>query len=137
MLTTAERVLGRRQLRIERRQHRAHGHPQETDAPHQPGTIEYAESFVSYFDSHSRTEPLFLPELEVATHVIRLMKKDDRTAAVTEIATLMSSLDSRPHYDGTGWYGFRHAVRCRLEPHHVETMALSTCPCHKPHTTST
>ena len=124
LLTTAARVLRRRQLPIERHQHReAHGQPQETDAPHQPGTIEYAESFVSYLDSHSRTEPLFLPELEVATHVIRLMKKDDRTAAVTEIATLMSSLDSRPHYDGTGWYGFRHAVRCWLDAHQGRTGA--------------
>ncbi len=125
LLTTAERVLGRRQLRHRAPPASGHGQPQETDAPHQPGTIEYAESFVSYFDSHSRTEPLFLPELEVATHVIRLMKKDDRTAAATEIATLMSSLDSRPHYDGTGWYGFRHAVRCWLDAHQSRTGAGS------------
>jgi len=125
LLTTAERVLGRRQLRHRAPPASGHGQPQETGAPHQPGTIEYAESFVSYFDSHSRTEPLFLPELEVATHVIRLMKKDDRTAAATEIATLMSSLDSRPHYDGTGWYGFRHAVRCWLDAHQSRTGAGS------------
>jgi len=125
LLTTAERVLGRRQLRHRAPPASGHGQPQETDAPHQPGTIEYAESFVSYFDSHSRTEPLFLPALEVATHVIRLMKKDDRTAAATEIATLMSSLDSRPHYDGTGWYGFRHAVRCWLDAHQGRTGAGS------------
>jgi DNA-binding NtrC family response regulator len=111
LLSAAERALGRRRHGAAPRQ------PRETDSAPRPGTIEDIESFVSYFESCSRTEPLFLPELEVATQVIRLMKQKDRPGAATEIVTLMSSLDRRPHYDGTGWYGFCGAVRCWLDAH--------------------
>src|SRR2546425_1448686 len=61
------------------------------------------------------------------SHVIRLMKKDDRTAAITEIATLMSSLDSRPHYDGTGWYGADYQARSEEHTSELQSLAYLVC----------
>jgi len=75
------------------------------------GSIEYAESFIGYFEWHSEHEALFIPEATVANEVVALMWTQPLTREAMEaVWRLMVDIDRIAHYDGTGWYGFRSAV---------------------------
>jgi hypothetical protein len=82
---------------------------------HEIGTVEYAASFVEYFSNQAKTEASFRPELETAERVVALMShgEPDLAAIVRE----MRRIEGAPHYDGTGWHGFKSAVRAWLEAH--------------------
>ena len=77
------------------------------------GTVEYAESFIAYFARFAKTEALFEPELAAATAIVGLMRSC--TPMDDEIARLLKGVDATSHYDGTGWHGFKGAVRAWLE----------------------
>ncbi|PYN84020.1 MAG: hypothetical protein DMD87_29315 [Candidatus Rokuibacteriota bacterium] len=114
LLTAAERALRARQkYPTERGQDqvgvsRVGGQGQEMG---EVGSLEYAESFVEYFEGHSEHEALFIPEATVANEVVALMWTQPLTREAMEaVWRLMVDIDRIAHYDGTGWYGFRSAV---------------------------
>ena len=80
-------------------------------------TVEYAESFLTYFSRFANEDAMFEPELVIATRVVALMRREGGTAAgcLDEIVREMRSIDQIPHYDGSGWHGFKNAVRWWLE----------------------
>ena len=79
------------------------------------GSIEYAESFIAYFETHSADEALFAPEATVAKEVVALMRAQPLTReAIETVWRLMVDVDRVAHYDGTGWHGFRNAVQAWL-----------------------
>lgn len=81
----------------------------------------YVASFVAYFEGHSATEPLFVPERDAAREIVKLMRAPSPTIVEPrEIARLLKSVDSIPHYDGSGWSGFRGAVLFCLKEHGAE-----------------
>lgn len=79
------------------------------------GTLEYAESFLSYFSRYAQSDPLFEPELKTATRVVELMRLEPAShERLAEIAHAMRAIDQVSHYDGSGWHGFRTAVHSWL-----------------------
>ena len=65
-----------------------------------------------------RNNPGFAIEAEVAEAVVGLMKKQ----AVSQndlrlIEDKMRNIEAEEHYDGSGWHGFKHAVKMWLEAH--------------------
>jgi hypothetical protein len=79
-------------------------------------TYEYAESFIIYFERNIENNQLFLPELETAKSVLRIMKQPNHTAGdFLKIKEAMALIEKQKHYDGTGWYGFKNAVTWWLE----------------------
>ena len=76
-------------------------------------TVEYAASFLPYFSNQAKTEARFRPEFDTAERVVTLMRhrEPDLAAIVRE----MRRIEESPHYDGTGWHGFKNAVRSWLE----------------------
>ena len=80
------------------------------------GSIEYAESFIGYFEWHSDIQPLFIPEATVANEVVALMRTQPLTReAIEAVWRLMVDIDRIAHYNGTMWYGFRSAVQAWLD----------------------
>ena len=78
--------------------------------------VDQAASYVSYFSHHADRQALFVPELEAARRIVALMRKDPPDAADAEqIVRELGAVDEQPHYDGSGWHGFRNAVRWWLE----------------------
>ena len=85
----------------------------------------YVASFVAYFEGHSAAEPLFIPERDAATEIVKLMLAPTPTIVeFREIARLLKSVDSIQHYDGSGWCGFRGAVLFWLKEHGAEADLL-------------
>jgi hypothetical protein len=77
------------------------------------GTVEYAATFLSYFANQAKTDVLFRPESETAERVVALMRH--REPDLAAIVRDMRLIEESRHYDGTGWYGFKGAVRRWLE----------------------
>ena len=77
------------------------------------GTVEYAASFLPYFSNQAKTEASFRLEMETAERVVALMchREPDLAAIVRE----MREIEAARHYNGTGWHGFKTAVRTWLE----------------------
>jgi rhamnogalacturonyl hydrolase YesR len=82
-------------------------------------TVEYAESFLSYFSRFICEDELFIPELATATRVITLMRSTEMTDSdrFAQITSEMQAIENIPHHDGSGWHQFKNAVRCWLEGH--------------------
>jgi len=78
----------------------------------------YVASFIVYLWGHSRHDPSFIAERDVAIEIVKLMCTPTPTVEeFEEIARLLKSLDSIDHYDGSGWAGFRMAVLGWLREH--------------------
>lgn len=85
----------------------------------------YVASFIVYFWGHSRHEPSFIPERDVAIEIVKLMCTPTPTVEeFEEIARLLKSVDSIDHYDGSGWGGFRMAVLSWLGKHGADADLL-------------
>jgi len=81
-----------------------------------PGDIEYAESFVAYFEAQAANDASFGPEARVARQVIARMRATPITPSdVENIERLMVDIERADHYDGSGWHGFKSAVNAWLE----------------------
>jgi hypothetical protein len=78
--------------------------------------VDEAASYLSYFAEHAKTQPLFVPEHDAAGRILALMRKEPHAAEdVEKIRHELGAVDQEPHYDGSGWHGFRNAVRWWLE----------------------
>jgi hypothetical protein len=78
--------------------------------------LAYAESFIAYFEEHSASDSSFIAERDTATTVVQLMRSHSpANPGCDEIVRLMKSIDAVDHYDGSGWHGFKNAVRWWLE----------------------
>lgn len=80
------------------------------------GSLGHAESFLVYFANHAEHEPLFIPEHEVASKIIAVMREAGPTDCPdVRIRGLVESLEARKHYNGSGWHGFKNAVRAWIQ----------------------
>ena len=80
------------------------------------GTIEHAAGYVPYFERHAAHAPLFAPEAAVAGAVIALMRACPfLPEARDNVLRLRAQIERVEHYDGSGWHGFRNAVRAWMD----------------------
>jgi hypothetical protein len=83
--------------------------------------VAYAASFIDYFETQSESDPSFIPERDMASKVVHLMRTHSPARpASREIVDLMKAIDSVHHYDGSGWHGFKNAVRWWLAERGVD-----------------
>ena len=76
----------------------------------------YAESFIGYFKRNIGSSSSFRIEAEVAEAVVGVMKKQTHTGDdIRAIKEHMRNIEKEEHYDGSGWHGFKNAVRWWLE----------------------
>jgi len=61
------------------------------------GSIEYAQSFLEYFEGHSEHEALFIPEATVANEVVALMRAQPLFTREAIEAVWRLMVDNRPH----------------------------------------
>lgn len=75
--------------------------------------IQRMKFFVSYFEHFVEQEPLFWPELERAEKILGIVATGG--AGLAERVRSCLSAPMPPHYDGSGWEGFKSAVSAWLE----------------------
>lgn len=74
-------------------------------------SIEYAEKVSDYFARNVANSLLFIPERDMSTEIIKLMKTDPVTSRIlNQIESLFLKMDDIAHYDGSGWHDFKMCV---------------------------
>ena len=116
LLTAVERALARRGIRGKDPVSVSRVRTENSESRDKESLAVHTESLVGYFEHHSLTEPLFLPEHRVASQILPLVKAHTPSAAdLHTIEVLCDSLDGVRHYDGAGWHDFRGSIHYWIE----------------------